>query len=49
MTTTERLTWPERKPKCPPGKCVCQHVAIGNGPAGFNVYKCAKCGDEEWL
>lgn len=38
---------PKPKPKCPPGECVCLDVTFGN--ANFWVYRCIKCGDEEWL
>jgi hypothetical protein len=34
-------------PKCKPGECVCLDVTFGN--AGFWVYRCVKCGAEEWL
>lgn len=36
----------ENKPPC---NHVYDHVAIGNGPCGFNVYRCRYCGDEDWI
>lgn len=39
---------PQKKPKppCKPGKCCCCIVIHGTV---FNVYRCCKCGQEEWL
>lgn len=38
------------KPKpCKPGECEYHLVAIGNGWSGFNVWRCVKCGKEDWL
>ena len=39
------------RPACGPllSDCRQHHVACGSGPGGFNVYKCDRCGDEEWL
>jgi hypothetical protein len=34
------------KTHCPPGRCDVEQIA-GNG--GFTVYRCRKCGCEEWL
>ena len=37
----------KRKPKrCPKGECVCTIVIVGTV---FTVYRCEKCGAEEWL
>lgn len=32
--------------KCPPGKCMCTDVVLGNV---FIIYRCIQCGAEEWL
>ncbi|RWD00144.1 MAG: hypothetical protein EOS58_30655 [Mesorhizobium sp.] len=33
-------------PKCEPGECMCTDVTAGNV---FTVYRCVRCGAEEWL
>lgn len=33
-------------PKCPAGECLCTDVTLGNV---FMVYRCTRCGFEEWL
>ncbi len=42
---------PTDRPACgpKPSDCRQQLIAIGSGVGGWNVYKCPKCGDEEWL
>lgn len=47
MTASRKPKPPPPKPKCPPGECVCLDVTFGN--AGFWVYRCVRCGTEEWL
>jgi hypothetical protein len=36
----------EPVPKCDPGKCLCTSVVHGSV---FIIYRCVRCGAEEWL
>lgn len=33
-------------PDCKPGECLCTDVTVGSV---FTVYRCVRCGGEEWL
>ena len=39
------------RPACGPllSDCRQHHVATTGAPHGWNVYRCDRCGDEEWL
>lgn len=45
------LERPPATPTCGPALSDCaQHlVGLGSGPGGLSVWRCAKCGSEEWL
>jgi hypothetical protein len=40
------MTRKKERPRCPPGECLCLEVIVGNV---FTIYRCIKCGAEEWL
>lgn len=48
FTSTEGLT---NRPACGPkfSDCRQEHLGFQGGVHGWSVYRCPKCGDEEWL
>jgi hypothetical protein len=36
----------EQRSPCPPGECMCTEIILGNV---FTIYRCVRCGAEEWL
>lgn len=40
---------PDPKPTCGPKLSDCIQFPVVFGNAGFMVYRCKKCGSEEWL
>lgn len=37
---------PKKRLKCQPGDCLCIDVIVGSV---FTIYRCVRCGAEEWL